>query len=67
MDDLYFMKVIYYVCSSYITYVTGKEYIPKFLNQARSGLRPARAWFLNITSVRIYACVCVSAPEAMNN
>ena len=45
----------------------------QFLNQARAGLRPARAWFLKITSVRMYACVyvcvcvCVSAPEAMNN
>ena len=35
------------------------------LNQARAGLWPARAWFLKITSVRMY--VCVSAPEAMNN
>ena len=35
------------------------------LNQARAGRRPARAWFLKITSVRMY--VCVSAPEAMNN
>ena len=40
----------------------------KFLNQAR-------AWFLKITSVRMYVCVCVcvcvdvcvSAPQAMNN
>ena len=42
-----------------------------FLNQARAGRRPARAWFIEITSVRMYACVClcvcVSAPEAMNN
>ena len=29
-----------------------------FLNQARAGLRPARAWFLSIDSVRMYACVC---------
>ena len=28
-----------------------------FLNQARAGHRPARAWFLKITSVRMYACV----------
>ena len=40
-----------------------------FLNQARAGLSPAHAWFLKITLVRmyVYVCVCVSAPEAMNN
>ena len=42
-----------------------------FLNQARAGLRPARAWFLEIVSVRMSVCVCVfvcvSAPEAINN
>ena len=40
------------------------------LNQARAGHRPARAWFLKIDPVRIVcmrACVCVSAPEAINN
>ena len=30
-------------------------------------LNQARAWFLEIISVRMYACVCVSAPEAMND
>ena len=37
-----------------------------FLNQARAGLRPARAWFLKIDPVRIvcmcmcvFVCVCV--------
>ena len=34
-----------------------------FLNQARAGLRPARAWFLKIdpvrTSVCVFVCVCV--------
>ena len=30
-------------------------------------LNQAHAWFLKITSVRMYVCVCVSAPEAMNN
>ena len=45
-----------------------------FLNQARAGRRPARAWFLKIDPVRIVGmracvcvCVCVSAPEAINN
>ena len=38
------------------------QVIFKFLNQAC-------AWFLKITLVRMYVCVCVcvSAPEAMNN
>ena len=45
---------------------------PKFLNQARAGLEPARAWFLKIDPVRIAGmrvrvCVCVSMPEAINN
>ena len=30
-----------------------------FLNQARAGLRPARAWFLKIDPVRMSVCVCV--------
>ena len=30
-----------------------------FLNQARAGRRPARAWFIEITSVRMYVCVYV--------
>ena len=41
-----------------------------FLNQARARHRPARAWFLKIDPVRIVSmrvCVCVSAPEAINN
>ena len=37
----------------------------------RTGRWPVRAWFLRIASVRecLYArvCVCVSAPEAINN
>ena len=40
-----------------------------FFNQARAGLWLARAWFLIIASVCefLYACVCVSAPKAINN
>ena len=49
-----------------------------FLNQARAGLRPACAWFLEIAlvrevgmHVRVHVCVCLSvclsAPEAINN
>ena len=30
-----------------------------FFNQARAGHRSARAWFLKITSVRMYDCVRV--------
>ena len=46
----------------------------KFLNQAHAGRRLACAWFLKIDPVRIVSmcvglrvCVCVSAPEAINN
>ena len=40
-----------------------------FLNQARTGLQPAHAWFLEIDFVHdvCCVCVCVSAPEAINN
>ena len=43
-----------------------------FLNQASAGLQPARAWFPKIAFVRevsmcVWMCVCMSAPEAMNN
>ena len=38
-----------------------------FLNQACAGLWPARTWFLKIDQVRMSVCVCVSAPEAINN
>ena len=40
------------------------------LNQARAGLWPAHTWFLKIDPVQIVgmrACVCVSAPKAINN
>ena len=46
-------------------------YSSELLNQARTGHRPTRAWFLEIDPVRecLYVClrVCVSAPEAINN
>ena len=41
-----------------------------FLNQACGDHRPAHAWFLKIDAVRIVgmrACMCVSAPKAINN
>ena len=51
-----------------------QELLCVFLNQARAGHRPARAWFLKIDPVRIVGMhvrvcvlVCVSAPEAINN
>ena len=31
----------------------------KFLNQARAGRRPARAWFIEITLMRTSVCVCM--------
>ena len=47
-------------------------FAPRFLNQARPGHRPARAWFLEITFIPpkyvcVCVCVCVSTPEALNN
>jgi len=39
-----------------------KSRYANFLNQARTGRRPARAWFLEITFVRdvcMRVCVCV--------
>ena len=47
--------------------VASRLYGAKLLNQVRTGRRPAHAWFLKINLVRMYVCVCVSAPEAMNN
>ena len=44
-----------------------------FLNQSRTGHRPAHAWFLKIVSVQMSVCVsvclfvCESVPEAINN
>jgi len=41
-----------------------------FLNQVHAGLWPVHDWFLEITFVRdvsMFVCVCVSAPEAINN
>ena len=46
----------------------------RLLNQVRASHRPVHAWFLKIDpvrivgmSVRVCACVYVSAPEAINN
>ena len=57
------------------TYVeTAFTYIPcnNLLSQVCASLRPARACFLKIDPVRIVGmpvcvCVCVPAPEAINN
>ena len=42
-----------------------------FLNQERAGLQPVCTWFLEISlvylSVCMYVCMCVSAPEGINN
>ena len=38
-----------------------------FLTQACASHRLVRTWFLKIVSVWTSVCVCVSAPEAINN
>ena len=39
-----------------------------FLNQVHAGHRPAHTWFLKIDPYQSSVmCVCVSAPEAINN
>ena len=43
-----------------------------FLNLEHASRRPVHAWFVKIDPVRIVGvhacvCVCVSAPEAINN
>ena len=40
--------------------------IHQYLNQVRTGLWPACNWFLEIAFVHD-VCMCVSAPEAINN
>ena len=51
-------------CLEYCTYIYIVTYCMhinvnfRFLNQARAGLWLARAWFLKITSVQMYVCVC---------
>ena len=54
-------KILFLV--SLATFCSSERSIPTHF------LKQARAWFLKITSVRMYVCVCVcvSAPEAMNN
>ena len=41
----------------------------KFLNQAHTGLQPARSWFLKIAlSVNVSMCVCMCVrPKVINN
>ena len=39
--------------------MNNNVHIKPFLNQERAGLWPARAWFLEIVSVRTSVCVCV--------
>ena len=54
-------------------FVTDKEFLCCVLDIFKPGARrprPAHAWFLKIDPVRIVCmrvCVCVSAPEAINN
>ena len=61
---------MYSLLRMFLLYLTTLFTLKVFLNQARAGLRLARAWFLEIDPVRIVgmlACVYVSAPEAINN
>jgi len=49
-------------CVKWLCIILFKSVITILLNQARAGLRPARAWFFEITFVRdvcMCACVCV--------
>ena len=58
------------MCKLYCWNIAPSHSFP-FFNQGRAGYRPVHAWFLIIASVReclyVYVCMCVSAPEAMNN
>ena len=58
-------KILFLVSLLFVALLNPK-YNPSYLlfkflilNQARASRRPARAWFLKITSVRMYVCVCV--------
>ena len=58
----------------YLQLLVFRYYNINLLNQVRAGHKPARAWFPKIDPVRIVSmrvrvclCVCVSAPEAINN
>ena len=71
----------YWNLLSRYNYYHGKNYhsitiyhnIINFLNQASASHRPAHTWFLRIAFVHeclyvcVFACVCVSTPEAMKN
>ena len=46
-------------CLVVLSFMADKRKYMLFLNQARAGRRPARAWFIEITSVRMYVCVSV--------
>ena len=45
-----------YSLSAIFPYKSSSSALIALLNQARAGRRPARAWFLKITSVRMYVC-----------
>ena len=65
-----FMSFPTYLCA-YIEISDFSDDVTILLNQAHAGLWPVHAWFLEIVSVRtsvcVFACLCVSAPEAINN
>ena len=70
------LRYVNFFLHSTVCFVLFLSPVVHLLNQARAGRRPARAWFLRIAFVRevsmrvcvcVWMCVCVSAPEAMNN
>ena len=54
---LHLLNLCGYICT----------YIHILIKSGTRRVRPVHTWFLKITSVQMYACVCVSAPKAMNN
>ena len=53
------MQMHDHVCQTIVTETSRTTQLLGLLNQARAGLWPARAWFLEIVSVRTSVCVCV--------
>ena len=48
------------------TKLSPHKFFMKFFKPGACGQRP-RAWFLEIVLVHASVCVCMSAPEAINN
>jgi len=57
---------------NFYKYLMSEYYslFPYFLNLVHASLKPVHNWFLEIAfvhDVSMFVCVCVSAPEAINN